>query len=295
MKIFIVDDDPHISALIETILKGSSEDLDIVCLPVENPITRLRAEKVDLMLLDIHLGSLNGLDILQQVRVEFEDLGVILISAQDQVEKVVQGLDLGANDYIRKPFSPQELLARVGANLRVIELQNRLKIMAEMDHVTDLFNMRAMYKKVENAIQSYSSGVIALMMLDLDFFKKVNDENDHLFGTYVLSQVGALLKKSLEGYGIGARYGGDEFMLFWSVETEAELENFVTQLQRDIRLAFFTHESTGKVIQITCSMGVSFAPAQLKPAPKKLVAAADNLLYECKESGRDRFLIKSLV
>ena len=121
--------------------------------------------------------------------------------------------------YVCKPFEVQELLSRVRAQLRIKDLNDnlkrandRLKELIDIDDLTGLFNMRSLYKKLDFELdrgRRYNRSVCVIMM-DLDHFKKVNDSNDHLFGSYVLTQVGRIIKSNTRNIDIPARYGGDE-------------------------------------------------------------------------------------
>src|SRR5690606_31562220 len=125
-------------------------------------------------------------------------------------------------DYIPKPFVPLEFLARVRTQLRIKDLHDQLRLMNEKlkelvdtDDLTGLFNMRSLYQKldVELARARRYQRQVGVVMMDMDYFKSVNDGHDHLFGSYVLSQVGAIIRKTIRTTDIAARYGGDEFLI----------------------------------------------------------------------------------
>ena len=294
-RILIVDDDPESLSLMYKVLEWEGYSAD-VARSGQLALEKMCVWRPHLVLLDINMPKLNGLDTLKHLRTNTEHVSIIFVSGESETENVICGLDSGADDYICKPFNPSELLARVRVQLRMKalydELQQanfKLKGLVDMDDLTGLFNMRSLYEKLDGELERvhrYGSSVSVLMM-DLDHFKGVNDNNDHLFGSYVLAQVGKILRENMRKIDFAARYGGDEFLV---VIAQSELRGslcFAERIRSIIESTLF--ESDGYKIKLTSSLGLSVATGKNKKYidARTLVKYADKALYQAKHSGRN--------
>ncbi|MGH1468837.1 MAG: GGDEF domain-containing protein [Bdellovibrionales bacterium] len=160
----------------------------------------------------------------------------------------------------------------------------------EIDDLTGLYNMRGMYDRINLEISRnirFGSGICAIMM-DMDHFKRVNDDHDHLFGSFVLKEVGGIIKSSMRDVDFGARYGGDEFMVILTGTDYEGAMKYAERLRRSIEEYDFNNGEHR--MDLTTSMGL----AVLRPSvgrnltAKELVQWADRALYESKETGRNR-------
>ncbi len=249
-----------------------------------------------LVLLDVNMPGLNGLETLAKLRVRDEYASVIFVSANSRTEDVIRGLDAGADDYVCKPFQVLELLSRVRSQLRIKDLNDnlqkanaRLKELIDIDDLTGLFNMRSLYKRLDfelNRARRYGRSV-AVIMMDLDHFKRVNDQHDHLFGSFVLTEVGKMIRENIRKVDFGARYGGDEFLV---VLTEIGLEGattFANRLRQRIDEGTFKNEYFS--MDLTASLGLAIAnPNEEEVDARAMVRYADRALYAAKENGRNR-------
>lgn len=249
-----------------------------------------------LVLLDMSMPKLNGLETLSKLRAKDEYVSVLFLSGKSKTEDVIRGLDAGSDDYICKPFEVLELLARVRTQLRIKDLNDalrraneRLKELVDIDDLTGLFNMRSLYKKLDFELdrgRRYGRGVCVLMM-DLDHFKTVNDSNDHLFGSFVLTQVGKIIRETMRKVDFAARYGGDEFLVVLTEITPEGAQIFAERLRSRIEQKTFT--SGDYSINLTASIGISVVnPKTTEIDGKELVRSADRALYQAKEKGRNR-------
>lgn len=220
---------------------------------------------------------------------------ILLISDDSSTESIISGLDSGADDYIIKPFVPLELLARIRTQLRIRDLSQqlilvneKLKELVDIDDLTGLFNMRSLYQKLEFEIERgkrFNRGVCVVMM-DMDCFKSVNDGHDHLFGSFVISQVGKIVKQCTRNIDIPARYGGDEFLV---VLTEVNREGamlFCERLRKAVEKTTFRSGSDS--IKLTASIGFAITEPGESITSKELVRRADHALYHAKRTGRNR-------
>lgn len=220
---------------------------------------------------------------------------ILIISDDPATESIISGLDSGADDYIIKPFVPLELLARIRTHLRIRDLtqqliyvNERLKELVDIDDLTGLFNMRSLYQKLEFEIERGKrfSRDVCVVMMDIDHFKTVNDGHDHLFGSYVISEVGKIIKQSTRNIDIPARYGGDEFLV---VLTEVSYDGamlFCERLRKFIEKTTF--RSGTDTIDLTASLGFAITKPGEVVSARELVRRADNALYHAKRTGRNK-------
>lgn len=220
---------------------------------------------------------------------------LLMLSDESSTDSIILGLDSGADDYIVKPFVPLELLARVRTHLRIRDLQEqllfaneKLKELADTDDLTGLYNMRSLYQKLDFEMQRARrfGRQVCVIMFDLDHFKNVNDGHDHLFGSFVITEVGKIVRANTRNIDIPARYGGDEFLI---VLTEVNFDGayfFCERLRKSVEGTIF--RSGDDSIQLTISVGFGMTDPKESITPKELVRRADHALYEAKESGRNK-------
>jgi diguanylate cyclase (GGDEF)-like protein len=301
-RIMIVDDDINVVEVVELCLNGE-EFQTKTFYSAENLMENLDEWKPDLLLLDINMPKFNGIDALKLIRQRHDYISTILISGNNGTDEVVHGLDAGADDYITKPFDLDELLARVRTQIRIKDLNDqlvkaneKLKELVDIDDLTGLFNMRSLYSRLEYEIargKRYNRTVCVIMM-DMDKFKSVNDGHDHLFGSFVLSEVGKLIHNSIRNVDIAARYGGDEFLM---VLTEVDRQGayvFCERLRQKIENYLF--KNGPDEMHLTSSIGFAITNSQQPDIDaKQLVRVADWALYDAKRSGRNRVCLYDLT
>ncbi len=295
-RILIVDDEPDLGVLIGDSLTAEGYLVKSVT-SAESVIYDLKNWKPHVMLLDINMPRMNGYEVLELIRKNREYIPVIFISGSSYIEKVIQGLDEGADDYICKPFDMGELCARVRCQLRIKELRDQLKSsnerlaeLLDIDDLTGLYNMRSMYKRLELEIKKAAKNNVNLCiyMMDMDKFKSVNKACDHLFGSFVLSKVGRIIKELLRENDLSARFGGDEYLIVTSDVDASGAQIFAKKLLNKISKHTFKNDMHFK--RVTASIGcVLLEPSVKHITPEQIIRKADDLLYEAKEAGRDRF------
>lgn len=293
--ILVVDDDTEIIRLVQAALEGAGYQVTALSSGGQ-ALTFLQNRQPDLVLLDRMMPGLDGLETLRRLRQKDGYVSVIFLTGQSAYEEIVSGLDAGADDYIIKPFSPDILLARVRAQLRVKRVQDellaanmQLQTLVDIDDLTGLYNMRSLYDKLDQEIRRAERHQrrVAVIMMDMDNFKSVNDDHDHLFGSFVLSEVGRIIREHIRRFDFAARYGGDEFLI---VLTEIDKDGafiFAERLRETISNHIFA--SDGSVRQMTVSLGFAITPKGVHNIDaRELVRTADHALYEAKDSGRNR-------
>jgi diguanylate cyclase (GGDEF)-like protein len=231
----------------------------------------LMQNPIDLVLCDLLMPSCDGFKFLLMKRrkVEFKDIPVILLTGEEDVKNKIRGLEQGASDYVVKPFDAGELLARVKVQLKIKALQDELKIknsrlseLSATDGLTSVYNRRYLREKLDhefNRCKRYNLKM-AYMMLDLDYFKQINDQYGHLAGDYILVEVAAVLKRNSRKPDLVARYGGEEFAMLLPNTDLAGACALVERICDEIENSRFTFER--HLISLTASAEALFAAKQ---------------------------------
>lgn len=297
-RILIVDDEHEILEYLQEALDASGYHTEVAS-SADEALQQIKIFQPHLVITDHDMPDFTGLDMLRDLRRQENYVTVIFISANVDDSFVVEALRSGADDYIRKPFRIPELLARVESTLRhndthreLLEANRRLQELVDRDHLTELYNMRTFYDRLDFELRRGKrfGRQIACVMLDMDYFKSVNDGHDHLFGTFVIQQVGKIIKDNVREIDIAARYGGDEFLIVLTETGPEGVRVFCERLRETIAGELF--QKGDDQIRLTASMG--FALSDGRVDARTLVRQADHALYEAKETGRDRVVASDL-
>ena len=251
----------------------------------------------DLVVCDLIMPVFDGLKFLalRATRPELANIPVIMLTAEGDANRKVEVLDQGASDYVMKPFDERELLARVKVHYRLKVLQDelreankRLEFLADTDGLTGLFNRRyfdALLMRELQRTERYKTP-LGLVLLDIDHFKRINDNFGHPMGDEVLRNVSRLVTSSVRVTDTAARYGGEEIAIVFT-QTTAQGVCEVTERLRQ-RLADFSHVHQGNGVKCTASFGISVCDGRgLTPNATALVERADRALYQAKRMGRN--------
>ena len=302
-RVAIVDDDPSIRRLVRLLLKRSGYDTVEFAAGTE---AREQLAKIpwDLAILDRRLPDMDGLELCQELKsnAEFKSRYVIMLTGEDDQEDKIQGLDLGADDYITKPFQYPELLARIRAAKRIVDLQKelmetnrRLEQLSITDGLTNLHNHRHFQDELARAFEESARYLrpLSLAMADIDFFKKVNDTYGHAVGDEVLKAVARMFKVSSRSTDLVARYGGEEFAMMMP---ETDLDSAIAFAEKLRALVESTPVKTqAGPLSVTVSIGVATVPNPKIHAAKELIIASDNALYAAKHAGRNQVRAEAMV
>ncbi len=293
-SLLIVDDDTAQLTLLKTALRG--ENLDIETATNGQDAFELLSRRIpDLILLDIALPDEHGFDVLRSIRVEprYDAVPVVFISATDEVDTRVRGLDLGAVEFLVKPFHPKELAARVRALVRqklkldqIFEEYKRLSELSLTDPLTGAYNRRALdpFLKARLAESSRHDIPVSCLMFDIDHFKDVNDGHDA--GDLVLKEVTHLVRVLCRQEDAVIRYGGEEFLIMLLHTSREGAAIFGERLRENVESHEFRVD--GGSVKITISAGISSHPEDVDAAdPERMIKRADDRLYEAKRAGRN--------
>lgn len=293
-KLLAIDDSELIHRLLRVRLHGERVELHMASNPKDG-LRMAKQLKPEVILLDIDMDELDGFEVLQRLKAdpETQDISVIFISASNDTTDRVKGLDLGAVDFITKPFEVVELKARVRSALRVQALMKMLQQKAKIDGLTGLWNRNyfdgRLQGEVAEAIRHRRP--LALVMCDIDRFKDINDHNGHPFGDTVIERVAHILSSGRTS-DIACRYGGEEFGVILPTTTAEEARDVADRYRTSMSQARWS-EHPG------FSMTASFGVCDLErlpgvPSAEALVQAADAALYAAKQAGRNRVEVTPL-
>jgi diguanylate cyclase (GGDEF)-like protein len=260
----------------------------------EQALALAREHRPDVVLLDVEMPVMDGYACVQALKGDPATAGipVVFLTGRAGAEDLARALKLGGHDYLRKPPESTELLARVNAALRVKQLQDELLArsaeldrMSRTDFLTGLHNRRHLEESLRrsSAAARRHSFPVAVLLIDVDHFKSVNDSFGHATGDQVLVEVARRLSATLRAEDVVGRWGGEEFLVLLPHTTAAAAGVLAERLRRVVREAPVATES-GEVA-VTISIGGAAADA---PGEHDLVGLADAQLYVAKDAGRDR-------
>jgi diguanylate cyclase (GGDEF)-like protein len=303
-KVLLVEDDPiQASATKEILSKLGYEVLwaeDGI-----NAIKLVKSQKPDIVLLDVILPGMDGYEVCRWLKLEETTKGIpiIMLTVKKELSDKISGLHIGADDYLPKPYNELELNARIYALLRTKALQDELKLknrqledlldkvnfMAITDSLTGLYNRRRFLDVLTNEYERAKryGTPFSLVMLDIDYFKKINDNFGHVVGDTVLKEISEILLKGIRDIDTAARYGGEEFMLILP-NTDKDHARIVAER---IRQAIETYDFIGLDRKISASIGISGMPDASIADEDRLIRCADFGLYRAKQLGRNRTVV----
>ncbi len=271
----------------------------------ETPQAMTAFERLHPDLVVIQGNLLGGAELARQIRQteERRHTGIVFFEAESGLDSLA-AFDLGADDFINLDKSCEEIIARMSATIRLKimtdelrQVNHRLEILSNTDDLTGLYNMRYFEKFYGDlSRQSLANKVsYAVVMLDLDRFKSINDTTNHLVGSYIIGEIGKLIRLSaiFGPSACPARYGGDEFIVAFLCDSEEEVSEKCEAIRGLIEEAQF--EKDGFEISITSSVGACFVERGFNGDCNDPVKCADLMLYKSKEGGRNMVSVARLA
>lgn len=296
--ILIIDDSNQVRAqIIQTLQRVSLFDQYLQASDGIEAFKLILNSRVDLILCDLEMPRMDGFKFISmlQTRDELKDIPVIMLTGREDRDLKIKGLEEGACDYVTKPFDAGELVARVKVQLKIKSLQDELrrsnellKQLSNTDPLTHLYNRRYLMEAMDREYQrsSRKKSFLSLIIVDIDHFKKVNDNYGHQEGDNVLVAVAALLKSMVRSYDVAARYGGEEFVVLLSETPLDKAMLFAERCRCGVQKIALAGPMKG--LTITVSLGVATFPSERVDCVDSLFRQADEALYRAKQGGRNR-------
>ena len=303
-KVLLVDDSRQARVALKDALKGVFSSF----IEAEDGIAAIKAfveEKPGFIITDIEMPSINGYRFISTIRnmEDGRDVPIILISGtKDSLKKKLTGFNLGASDFVLKPFEGEELLARVKSLLKMRNLMEELREknallekLAETDELTGLHNRRHFFEAVKEqmALGLRHGFKIACLLIDIDHFKKINDTYGHAAGDEVLKKLGSLLRACKREGEILARFGGEEFIMCLFNTDSGHARLAAERFRKLVADHDFSPVCPG--LRITVSIGLALFPQDRVSSIDDLIRTADKAMYASKTAGRDRVTVSDFT
>jgi diguanylate cyclase (GGDEF)-like protein len=297
LKALIAEDNPGFRLAVERLLKKWGYDVVTAPNGLEAWEILRKDDPPRLAILDWMMPALDGVEVCRRVREQNREpyIYILLLTAKDTAEELIEGMEAGADEYLRKPVNTQELRVRLRAGRRIIDLQEELvrarellRKQATRDSLTELLNRGAMFEVLARELKraERESNTLALLMTDLDHFKQVNDRFGHAAGDAVLREAARRMSACVRPYDAPCRYGGEEFVI---IMPGCDLANATERAQHICAAIAGTpiHVPEG-LLNLTCSIGVTATSGPAGFDSNALLREADEALYIAKSKGRNR-------
>lgn len=289
-RILIVEDSKTQANIIKEYLESANMVAEIMTAPIKiNDM--LKEFQPDLILMDLYMPEYSGIDLAKVIRQQdlFVSIPIVFLSAEDDVEKQLEAMILGGDDFLTKPIEPKHLIASVTARAKRSRTLRREMI---QDSLTGLLNHTRVLEELELEIARAKRNhtKLSFAMIDIDHFKSVNDSHGHPVGDRVIQGLARLLKQRLRKTDSIGRYGGEEFAVIFPDSSAEAVEKKLEEIRKTF--ARLLHQSSDPHIEFSCTFSAGIA--ELSPGNHnvdKVVQNADKALYIAKEKGRNRIII----
>ncbi len=302
IKVLIADDDALSRRMLKSTLERAGYEVVAVADGTAASEALCEQHGPRLALLDWMMPGLDGPGVVRAVRVRRgqQYVHMILLTSRQSKEDVVAGLDSGADDYLTKPFNPQELQARLRTGERILHLEDTLveareemRFRATHDVLTGLWNrgviLELLQRELQRGRRDQRTGSVTIVLADVDHFKRVNDTFGHAAGDSALRKVAKHLAGSLRNYDAVSRYGGEEFLaVLPGCDAKVGCER-AEHIRHGIEIG--PVQAGGPKIPLTVSMGVANSLEWPALDAEALIRKADEALYRAKSDGRNRVVI----
>ncbi len=284
----LIDDSPYIHRLLAVKLKDEGIEF-LAAFSGPEGLELAESQTPSIILLDVNMPDMDGFEVLRRLKADTRTMGipVIMLSGQAKSTDKVMAFDMGAMDFVPKPFDVHELRARIQSAIKITQLMRLLENQARIDGLTGLWNRAYFNERLESELSNAirRSTPISLVMCDLDHFKRLNDTFGHPAGDAVLQGFAQVLRAELRAYDIACRYGGEEFALILPGATQVEASGVCERIRGAI-----SEKSWRKYpeMKVTGSFGVTSAGLSGLNDASSWIEAADRALYAAKTGGRNQ-------
>jgi len=295
-RILLVEDqESSVARIVETLQKN--HHIEVISDPNE-ALIKVPEKGCELLIVSLSLNNFDGLRLCSQLRSmeSTRNLSILMLIEPDDHTKLLRGLDIGVNDYLMRPVDRNELLARVRSQLKRRRYTDQLRDNVEQsmelaitDSLTGLFNRRYMEGHTATLVEKAANRgkEISIIILDIDYFKAVNDTHGHDVGDEVLKEFSKRILQSIRNIDMACRFGGEEFVLIMP-DTDLSYAFMVGErIRQSIAAATFDVGLESGKLEITCSVGVACLE-QVDDTPESILKRADQALYRAKNDGRNR-------
>ncbi|BED88068.1 hypothetical protein PspMM1_05360 [Pseudoalteromonas sp. MM1] len=296
-KILIVDDDPLNRLVLEKTL-GTEHDVYLVE-SGEKALTFIKSNQVDLIILDVVMPGIDGYEVLVQLKENpiTQSIPIVFISANNSHTDEAKGLELGAMDYITKPFNASIVKVRVRNQLLIKQKNDLLEMLASIDGLTEIPNRRYLDENLSREWRrsKRNGSCLSVLLMDIDHFKRYNDCYGHRAGDECLKQVAQALAAQCErSTDFIARYGGEEFAAVLPDVNKQQALAFAQKLRQAVNNLNIEHKASLNAEHITISIGIASMENGNASAEQALLEQADLGLYAAKDAGRDQVVALNL-
>ncbi|MFH1083568.1 MAG: diguanylate cyclase [Pseudomonadota bacterium] len=291
MKILIAEDDPISRRVLEAnLLEWGYEvmvasDGDKAWEIIQQP------ESPNLIISDWMMPRMDGLALCREIRnmEKSEYIYFIILTAKGEKKDIIEGLEAGADDFLTKPFNPEELKYRIRIGERIINLERRILELANTDPLTGLLNRRAFLERMEQEMSraQREKKPLSLILADIDHFKSVNDTYGHQIGDLVLQRFVGQLTTSTRPYDFLGRYGGEEFVVCLPGGDGLQAASVSERIRRQVKDMEIMLPDDSRSIRITASFGTASNSIESGKNIDLLIKRADDALYLAKDKGRN--------
>lgn len=290
-RVLLMDDSEVESLYLEALLAGEFQV--IVAKNLIDFWAHVAEEAPDLILMDVMHHEISGFELTAQLKrnSEYHGIPVIFVTSLDSAQDIEKGFEVGGHDYVTKPVMQRELKARMRAALRIKNLEDELRRRSVTDYLTGAYNRRYFFEAVESNL-SYAQRmrrILCIAMLDIDFFKKINDQYGHEAGDAVLQHFTQTIRGQIRKYDILVRFGGEEFVIQFFDCTPEKCLGMLTRVQHALQQE--PCKVSEQIIPYTFSGGLaSLEEANPENIIEGLVELADRRLYVAKNGGRNKIV-----
>ncbi|MBS0191902.1 MAG: diguanylate cyclase [Phycisphaerales bacterium] len=293
-RVLVIDDSPDVHRLLRARLKQEEIEIASVMGGAEG-LAEIKNSRPDLILLDLDMPGMDGFEVLRSIKDDAQTvhIPVVVLSGLASPEDKVNAFDLGAHDYIIKPFELTELRVRIRAALRLNFLLRMLSQRAQIDGLTGLWNRAYFDRRVQDEVARVQrhGGALSIAFFDADHFKSINDTFGHPAGDAVLQGIAQVIQRESRQSDIACRYGGEEFVLIMPETNAQDGFAFCDRLRTALESVVWPRHPERKV---TVSIGVAGSSNGASLTASAWVEAADKCLYAAKKGGRNRVVLNNL-
>ena len=291
MKILIAEDDPISRRVLEANLLEWGYEVMVASDGGEAWEIIQQPESPNLIISDWMMPRMDGLALCREIRnmEKSEYIYFIILTAKGEKKDIIEGLEAGADDFLTKPFNPEELKYRIRIGERIINLERRILELANTDPLTGLLNRRAFMERMEQEMSraQREKKPLSLILADIDHFKSVNDTYGHQIGDLVLQRFVGQLTTSTRPYDFLGRYGGEEFVVCLPGVDGLQAASVSERIRRQVEDMEIMLPDDSRSIRITASFGTASNSIESGKNDDLLIKRADDALYLAKDKGRN--------